>query len=58
MMMLKPTHNIEVLNERLELIEFCNDQSNKDFMGKILDQMRNVKGVLVKYFNSNGLIET
>jgi hypothetical protein len=47
MIMLKPTHNIEVLNERLELIEFSNDQSNKDFMSKILDQMRNVKGVLV-----------
>lgn len=45
--MLKPTHNIETLNERLDLIEFCNDQSNKDFMVKILDQMRNVKGVMV-----------
>jgi len=51
--MLKPTHNIEVLNERLELIEFCNDQKNKDFMSKILDQMRNVKGVLVILFSSN-----
>jgi uncharacterized protein YjgD (DUF1641 family) len=49
MMMLKPTNNLEILNERLDVIEFCADPVNKDFVQQILDHMRNVKGVLVKY---------
>ncbi|XP_065340790.1 mutS protein homolog 5-like isoform X2 [Cloeon dipterum] len=46
MMMLKPTNNFTVLNERQDVIEFCNQTNNKSFVTQILDHMRNVKGVL------------
>jgi len=49
MMMLKPTNNLKVLNERLDVVEFCANQENNDFVLKILDHMRNVKGVLVGF---------
>ncbi|XP_059469871.1 mutS protein homolog 5-like [Neocloeon triangulifer] len=46
MMMLKPTYDIKILNDRLDVIDFCIKANNKGFVEKISEHMSNVKGVL------------
>lgn len=46
-MFLHPTYNQQVLNERLDVIEFCMKQKNADVLHQMLDCLKHVKSVTV-----------
>ena len=48
-MLRHPTRNIEVLNARLDVVQFCLHPNHEDAVGNMIVCLKNIKSVTVSY---------